>query len=122
MLSRVGYVTVYVRDFAGAVEFYRDQVGLPFKFADEKFGYASFETAGAGFSIATVGDDQPDLERLIGRPTGIGFMVDDLDGEYERLKAQGVEFSMVPSDQPWGGRLAAFKDPEGNQIVLDQVM
>ncbi len=73
-------------------------------------------------SIATVGDDQPDLERLVGRPTGIGFMVDDLDAEYERLKAQGVEFSMAPSDQPWGGRLATFKDPEGNQIVLDQVM
>lgn len=118
MISRVWYVTVYVRDFHGAVDFYQNMLGLPLKFADGKFGYASFETEGAGFSVARVDEDQASL---VGRVTGIALAADDLNEEYEALVAKGVEFTMPPSDQPWGGRLATFADPEGNQIVLDQM-
>ena len=117
MISRVWYVTVYVRDFQGAVDFYQNKLGLTLKFADEGFGYASFATDGAGFSVARVGEEQASL---VGGNTGIGLAGDDLDAAYAALTAKGVEFSMPPSDQPWGGRLATFVDPEGNEIVLDK--
>jgi len=39
---RLWYATVYVRDFPRALAFYRDTLGLPLRFADEKFGFASF--------------------------------------------------------------------------------
>jgi len=117
MISRVWYVTVYVRDFQRAVDFYQNTIGLTLKFADEEFGYASFATDGAGFSVARVGEEQASL---VGGNTGIGLATDDLDAEYATLAAKGVEFTMAPSDQPWGGRLATFVDPEGNEIVLDK--
>ena len=28
---------------------------------------------------------------------------------------------MEPADQPWGGRLALFADPDGNVFYLDQI-
>ena len=46
-------------------------------------------------------------------------MVKDIDAAYEALAAKGVAFDMVPTDQPWGGRLALFRDPDGNVHYLD---
>ena len=34
-------------------------------------------------------------------------------------KGKGVEFEMPPTQQPWGGTLALFKDPDGNIYYLD---
>ena len=119
MESKVWYVTVYVRDFERAIAFYRDTLGLPLNFAEEEFGYASFNTPGAGFALARVADD--DDRGLVGRHTGIGIGVPDLTASYEELKAKGVAFPMPPEKQPWGRTLAIFADPEGNELFLDQL-
>jgi uncharacterized glyoxalase superfamily protein PhnB len=47
--------------------------------------------------------------------------VTDIDAAYTELSAKGVRFPMVPSDQPWGGRLALFADPDGNVLYLDRL-
>jgi len=36
------------------------------------------------------------------------------------LIKNGVEFTMTPTHQPWGGFMAMFKDPDGNTFYLDQ--
>lgn len=46
----------------------------------------------------------------------LDFMVNDVDAEYERVAALGVEWVMHPTVQPWGNRSMIFKDPEGNLI------
>ena len=46
--------------------------------------------------------------------------VDDVDAEFERLKAKGVRFVSEPKDQYWGGRTAAFLDPDENKFILVQ--
>ena len=120
MTVRVWYATVYVRDFEGALRFYRDTLELPLRFADEKFGFASFATAGAGFTIARVDLADPAQARLVGRHTGIAFGVDDLQKTYESWRARGVRFELPPTRQPWGGTLAQLADPEGNLLTLDQ--
>jgi predicted enzyme related to lactoylglutathione lyase len=117
MSVRVWYTTVYVEDFGVALAFYRDKVGLPLRFADEKFRYASFGTEGASFSIAGIQD--PSQKHLVGRDTGIGLAVDDLEATYEEWKGRGVAFTTPPTKQPWGGTIAVLRDPEGNTIVLD---
>jgi lactoylglutathione lyase len=117
---RLWYATVYVRDFARALAFYRDVLGLPLRFADEKFGFASFATPGAGFTIATVDGSDPEQLRLVGRHTGLAFGVGDLDETYAAWRASGVAFPLPPTQQPWGGRLAQLADPEGNLLTLDQ--
>jgi catechol 2,3-dioxygenase-like lactoylglutathione lyase family enzyme len=45
---------------------------------------------------------------------------DDCRADYERLVANGVEFSEAPEDRPYGID-AGFHDPSGNAIRLTQV-
>src|SRR5665647_86679 len=44
------------------------------------------------------------------------FKVKDVDAEYERLKALGVEFVKLPKTHPWGSRSFWFRDPDGNIV------
>ena len=37
----------------------------------------------------------------------------DLDGTYERAIKEGATHISEPTDQSWGGREAAFRDPQG---------
>jgi len=62
---------------------------------------------------------ETDETALVGRHTGIGFIVEDIDATYKELVEKGVEFDMPPTKQPWGGTLALLKDPEGNIFYLD---
>ena len=119
--ARLWYVNVFVSDFDGALGFYEKKLALPLKFKDEKFGYASFATEGAGFSVARVDRSDPKARELVGRHTGIGFGVPDIQKAYEELSSKGVRFTMPPTEQPWGGILATFSDPEGNVFYLDQL-
>jgi predicted enzyme related to lactoylglutathione lyase len=48
------------------------------------------------------------------------FQVDDLQAEYERLKALGVEFSMEPTDMGMTS-MAIFDDTCGNLIEIYQM-
>lgn len=114
MEVRVGYVNVFVSDFDRAVAFYRDTLGLPLRFADGGHGYASFDTRGAGLALAREGEPGQS-----GRFTGIGIVVDDVDATFEAWKERGVNFTMPPTRQPWGGTLALFEDSEGNVLYLD---
>jgi uncharacterized glyoxalase superfamily protein PhnB len=45
---------------------------------------------------------------------------DDCRGDYERLVANGVEFTEAPEERPYGID-AGFRDPSGNAIRLTQV-
>ena len=120
MDARVWYVTVYVFEFEDAVEFYRDRIGLPLRFMDEEFGYASFGTEAMGFAIARV-DQDSEQASLVGRHTGVGLGVPDLAAAYSELRGRGVEFTMSPTRQAWGGLLSMFRDPDGNVLFLDQL-
>ncbi len=40
----------------------------------------------------------------------------DLDGAFERLQAGGAEVVQEPTEQPYGVRDCAFRDPAGNEI------
>lgn len=46
----------------------------------------------------------------------LDFVVNDVDAEYARIDALGVEWIMPPTTQPWGNRNMIFRDPEGNLI------
>jgi uncharacterized glyoxalase superfamily protein PhnB len=46
----------------------------------------------------------------------LDFEVTDVDAEYERVAALGVEWVMTPTTQPWGNRSMVFKDPDGNLL------
>ncbi|MCB7137522.1 VOC family protein [Cellulosimicrobium marinum] len=45
---------------------------------------------------------------------------DDLDDTFARLQAADAEVVSEPTDQPWGVRDCAFRDPAGNMVRIDQ--
>jgi len=44
----------------------------------------------------------------------------DLDGTFERLEASGAEVVQEPTEQPYGVRDCAFRDPAGNLIRIQE--
>ena len=45
----------------------------------------------------------------------------DLDATFERLMAAGVEIAQEPTDQPYGLRDCAVRDPAGNMIRIQEL-
>ena len=45
----------------------------------------------------------------------------DLDGSFERLQAGGAEVVQEPTDQPYGVRDCAFRDPAGNLLRIQEL-
>jgi catechol 2,3-dioxygenase-like lactoylglutathione lyase family enzyme len=50
----------------------------------------------------------------------IVFRADDLGATFERVRASGAEVLQEPTDQPWGQRDCAFRDPSGNKVRISQ--
>ncbi|WP_280790610.1 VOC family protein [Blastococcus sp. CT_GayMR20] len=51
---------------------------------------------------------------------GVNLATTDLDGTFERLVAGGAEVVQEPVEQPYGVRDAAFRDPAGNMIRIQE--
>ena len=51
------------------------------------------------------------------KPFMINYIVEDIDGLLEQLRAAGVGVDEKRDDQPYG-RFALIKDPEGTKIEL----
>lgn len=117
-MLHIAYVNVFVRDLDRATVFYRDTLGLQPQYASPEHGYASFAAGGVRLGIAVPG---PAQSELVGRHTGVGLEVADLEAEYERLSGLGVHFAMPPTRQPWGGFMSLVSDPDGNVFYLEQV-
>ncbi|NEB12537.1 VOC family protein [Streptomyces coelicoflavus] len=45
----------------------------------------------------------------------------DLDGTFEKLRAGNAEIVQEPTEQPYGVRDCAFRDPAGNQIRIQEL-
>ena len=131
MISRIGTVTMYVRDQDEALRFYIDRLGFE-KRADQEgppgFRWLTVAPPGAETQFALLRADQTNLPpELQQRAEGnIGFSphfvleADDIQATYQELSARGVEFTEPPALQSWGMMMAQFKDLYGNVIVLVQ--
>ncbi|MGI5150743.1 VOC family protein [Plantactinospora sp. CA-294935] len=56
-----------------------------------------------------------------GTYTAITLATDDLDGVFDRLQASGADVVQEPTEQPYGIRDCAFRDPAGNLIRINQL-
>ena len=123
------FVLVHEPDVA--LNFYRDTLGLELRndVAREQFRWI---TVGAdsqpGVSIVLTNylngspADTDALEGLVakGALNGVHFHTDDLDGTFEKVRDSGAEIVQEPTDQPWGTRDFAVRDPSGNMVRIDQ--
>jgi lactoylglutathione lyase len=117
-VDRIGYVILYVSDLDASIEFYRDVVGLPYRFTDA--GYAEFATEGTRFALY----ERRRAEWLTGRTVTPGpaaeivLLVDDVDAHASRLQALGTTVLSGPTDRPWGHRTVHIADPDGFVVEL----
>jgi len=108
--SRVLYRPV---DYETSVAFYRDVVGLHV-----------FREWGSG-TVFFLGGGLLELSRSAGPVSGdklsLWLHVRDVDAEFARLAAAGVEIVEAPVDEPWGLREARIRDPDGLLLVLVEI-
>jgi lactoylglutathione lyase len=112
MLGRISYITLWVHEYEACLAFYRDALGLPLETSDENF--AQFATQGTKLYLHRLGDKSP----LRKHGLEIHFEVPDVASVYAKLLERGVQFEHQPANMPWGVRMAAFRDPEGNAIEI----
>ncbi|HMM22237.1 MAG TPA: VOC family protein [Selenomonadales bacterium] len=48
----------------------------------------------------------------------LSFGVEDVDAEYKRLKAEGIEIMQELQDKPWGERSFVVDDPTGVHVYI----
>ena len=67
-------------------------------------------------------DERRVISEMMAKGTyaGINLATDDLDGLFERLQAGEIEVVQEPTDQPYGVRDCAFRDPAGNMVRIQQ--
>lgn len=112
---------IFVRNLAEAKQFYAQSLGLTLKADGMEYGYCVFDAGSTELVVERVGDDAPDEEQvLVGRFTGLSFAVNDVQFKYEELVSRGVLFSGTPEVQAWGGTIATFHDPAGNELQIAQ--
>ncbi len=82
--------------------------------------FTTFSTPGAILTLfSTQGLEAMVPGLMAGAGTGTCFLefeVEDVDQDYERLKALAVQVVKPPTTQPWGVRSVWFRDPDGNLV------
>ncbi len=82
--------------------------------------FTTFSTPGAALTLfSTQGLEGMVPGLLAGAGAGTCFLefeVEDVDQDYERLKALNVTLVKPPTTQPWGVRSVWFRDPDGNLV------
>jgi len=122
---------VLVHDPDVAMNFYRDTLGLEVRndVAREKFRWITVGAAtqpGVGIVLTNYLNGSPAdtdaLEGLVakGALNGVHFHSDDLDATFAKVRDAGAEIVQEPTDQPWGTRDFAVRDPSGNLVRIDQ--
>lgn len=122
---------VLIHDPDSALAFYRDTLGLELR-NDVARGDFRWITIGASaqpdVSIVLtnyLNGSPADIDALAGllakgALNGVHFHTDDLDATFEKLSTSDAEIVQEPTDQPWGTRDCAVRDPSGNMVRIDQ--
>ncbi len=68
-------------------------------------------------------DEQRMIAEMMAKGTYASIMLatPDLDGTFERLQASDAEVMQEPTEQPWGARDFAVRDPAGNTVRIQEM-
>lgn len=142
---RLQSVTIYVRDLERSLGFYRDQLGFQLIFDARVQPGSRWLTVAPPDGTANLTLVAPEAgseqHKLIGRPTHVTFVTEDVLAKFREWSKRGVHFNFAPrlkrlkyevqvqgSADPssssaqhspiWGGVFTRFKDPDGNSFSL----
>ena len=122
---------VIVDDPDSALGFYRDTLGLDVRndVANEGFRWITVgASAQPGVAIVLTNylngspADGEAVAALVakGALNGVHFRTDDLDATFAKVRDAGAEIVQEPTEQFWGTRDFAVRDPSGNMVRIDQ--
>lgn len=113
-------ISLNVDNVPASSAFLREHFGFTEEMAAD--GFASLSRDDAGMSIIFLRRGLPSLpaDQRNTHAAGqiLAFVVDDLDGELERLQAEGVTITMPPTAEEWGERAFQVRDPNGVIVQL----
>jgi uncharacterized glyoxalase superfamily protein PhnB len=122
-------------DPAASLAFYRDILGFEVRMEVE-YGGMHWNTVGPpsqpGTSIVLhppgadpgiTDDERRVIAEMMAKGTyaGINLATEDLDGTFERLQASDAEIVQEPTEQPYGVRDCAIRDPAGNLLRIQEL-
>ncbi|GIF53197.1 putative glyoxalase superfamily protein PhnB [Asanoa ferruginea] len=131
---KLSHTFLAVDDPDKAIAFYRDVLGLEVR-NDVSYGELRWVTVGS--------PAQPEVDIVLEPPTAnptmsaddrgavadlmakglygrMVFWTDDCDETFARLSKAGADVVQEPTDQPFGVRDCAFRDPAGNELRFNQ--
>ncbi|HWT93024.1 MAG TPA: VOC family protein [Solirubrobacteraceae bacterium] len=67
-------------------------------------------------------EEQRTIAEMMAKGTyaSVNLATPDVDATFERLQANGAEVVQEPTDQPYGLRDCAFRDPAGNLLRIQE--
>lgn len=120
MITSLANVTLLVKDYDEAIQWYTEMLGLELRMDGSMGGGYRFVTVGVpGQGDVSIVLHKPfdDAAEARGSIHGLLFHCSDCRGYVHELKGKGVRFTLEPEDQPWGVQ-AVFEDLYGNSHVL----
>jgi uncharacterized glyoxalase superfamily protein PhnB len=75
-----------------------------------------------GADPGTTDEERRTIAEMMAKGTYASIMLatGDLDATFERVQAGNVDIVSEPTDQPWGARDCALRDPAGNMIRIQE--
>jgi catechol 2,3-dioxygenase-like lactoylglutathione lyase family enzyme len=132
MDHKITHCFLYVDDQDAALRFYTGPVGLELR-VDARMEHMRWLTVGPAsqpeveLSLMAVGEPIPPADRPVvaellakGSLPGVIFSTGDCDATFERLVAAGAEVIQGPTDQAYGVRDCAVRDPSGNHVRFSE--
>jgi uncharacterized glyoxalase superfamily protein PhnB len=114
-------ISLNVDDPEASAAFARDHFGFEQQMAAD--GFVSLSRPDAGFNLIYLRTGLPTFKPASAAgPAGgllVAFVVEDVDGEHERLQREGVAITTPIETEAWGERYFQVTDPNG--IVLQLV-
>src|SRR3954454_12456779 len=122
-------------DADASLAFYRDTLGFEVR-NDVGYGGMRWITVGPadqpGTSIVLhppavdpgiTDDERTTIVEMMAKGTygGILLATKDLDGTFERVQASDADVVQEPTEQPYGIRDCAFRDPAGNLVPIQEL-
>ncbi|SDK43405.1 VOC family protein [Streptomyces indicus] len=115
-ITHASFITVPVTDQDAALRFWTETLGFQVT-ADRQMPpgrWLQVAPEGAQTVLTLSGPGMGGFTP--GQTQGIMFVTSDVDADVERLKSAGVDVT-GPDPMPWG-RMAGFRDPDGNGFML----
>ena len=118
-------ISLNVDDVTASADFAKRHFGFTEDMAAD--GFVSLSRPDAGFNLIFLRTGLASFkpESMRGRRADgllVAFVVDDVDGEYARVQAEGVPITTPIETEPWGERYFQVTDPNGVVIQLVQWM